>query len=127
MREIDKPFRFTWDFCLIWAAFAVAIGFLSRHIDLATWYSHGASVIVAALFSTFLIYGPVLLTRQAIRSGSRGWFVLRIFISIILVLCLFFTIWFVSGFWTETRGHLSGFILAAIATVYLHWRIDNQN
>jgi membrane associated rhomboid family serine protease len=60
------------------------------------------------------------------RSGSRGWFVLQVFISIILVLCLFFTVWFVSGYWTETSGHLAGFLLAAAATVYLHWRIGNQ-
>src|SRR6267142_3546876 len=107
MREIDKPFRFTFDFCLIWTTLAVAIWFLSRQIDLATWYSRGAFIIVASLFSTFVIYGPVLLTRQVIRSGSRGWFVLQVFISIILVLCLFFTVWFVSGYWTETSGHLA--------------------
>jgi hypothetical protein len=126
MSEIDKPFRFTWDFCLIWATLAVAIWFLSRHMDLATWYSYGAFIIVASLFSTFSIYGPVLLTRQVIRSGSRGSFVLRVFISTVLVLCLLFTVWFISGFWTEMRGHLAGCVLAASATLYLYWRIDNQ-
>src|SRR5277367_3508261 len=120
MHEIDQPFRFTFDFCLIWATLAVVICFIGRQIDLATWYSRSAFIIVASLFATFVIYGPVLLVRQVMRSGSRGWFVLQVCISIILVLCLLFTVLFVSGFWTETRGHLAGFLSAAAATVYLH-------
>jgi membrane-anchored protein YejM (alkaline phosphatase superfamily) len=127
MNEIDKPFRFTLDFCLIWGTFTIVVWFLSRQMDLVTWYSHAAFIIVGSLLATFFIYGPVLLVRQAIHSGSRGWFVLRVFISIILVLSLFFTAWFVSGLWTETRGHIAGLILCAVATIYLHWRIDNRS
>ena len=90
MSEIDKPFRFTWDFCLVWAFLAVPIWFVIRHTDFATWYSHGALIVVGSLLATFILYGPVLLLRQIIRSGSRGWFVLRVFLSVIIVTSLLF-------------------------------------
>src|ERR1700733_4377313 len=112
MSEIDKPFRFTWDFCLVWAFLAVPIWFVIRHTDFATWYSHGALIVVGSLLATFILYGPVLLLRQIIRSGSRGWFVLRVFLSVIIVTSLLFGVLFISGFWTETRGHSWGFIFA---------------
>jgi hypothetical protein len=78
-----------------------------------------------SLFATFLIYGPVLLVRQIIRSGSRGWFVARVLLSILLVTVLFFVGLYISGHGKDVSS-LWGFIAAGAATFYLHWRTDEK-
>ena len=83
MQAIDRPFRFTWDFCVVWACLAVPAFFLMRQHDVGPWYSEGAFLILVPLFASFVLYGPVLLVHQVIRSGARGWFVARIFLSIV--------------------------------------------
>lgn len=125
MQPIDKPFRFTWDFCLVWAALAVTIFFVARRWDLGPWYSQVAFFIVVPFIATFFIYGPVLLVRQIIRSGSRGWFVARVFLTIVLVAALFFSVLSflghgrdISAFWT--------LMVSGMATAYLHWKIDER-
>src|SRR6266480_4000089 len=88
MQPVDRPFRFTRDFCVVWALLVVPTFFLTRQHDFGTWYSNIAVLIVAPLFATFVLYGPVLFVRQVIRSGSRGWFVARVFLSIVLAAAL---------------------------------------
>src|SRR2546430_2280153 len=82
MQPVDRPFRFTRDFCVVWALLVVPTFFLTRQHDFGLWCSNIAVLIVAPLFATFVLYGPVLFVRQVIRSGSRGWFVARVFLSI---------------------------------------------
>jgi hypothetical protein len=123
MQPIDKPFRFTWDFCLVWMLLAVAILFLSWRWDIGPWYSHVAFIIAVPFIATFFIYGPVLLMRQIIRSGSRGWFVARAFLSVLLMLTLFFIGLHIFGHGKDISG-LWGGIIACAATVYLQWRTD---
>jgi hypothetical protein len=125
MSEIDRPFHFTWDFCLMWAIFALLAGIFSRHMDFTSWYSHVGIVVVVSLFAAFVLYGPVLLARQIIHSGSRGWFVLRVLISTVLGLGLLSGMLVATGIW-DKFGHLWGFIFAAGATFYLNWRISND-
>jgi hypothetical protein len=125
MEPIDKPFRFSWDFCLVWALLAITIIFLTWRSDLGPWYSHVAFIIVVPFIATFFVYGPVLFARQIIRSGSRGWFVARAFLSILLVLILFFIGLYIFGH-GENISSLWGFIAAGIATFYLHWRTDQK-
>ncbi len=126
MGEIDRPFRFTWDFCLVWGILAVPAWILSRRTDFVTWYAHAALIIIASLFATFVLYGPVLLTRQIIHSGSRGWFVLRVFVSPVLGVGLLCGILVATGIWSKLNERLWGFIFAAGATFYLNWRISND-
>ena len=121
MQPIDQPFRLTRDFCVVWTLLLVPAFFLTRSRDIGPWYSQAAMLILAPLFAAFLVYGPVLLARQVIRSGSRGWFVARLFLSIILTAALLLGLLLISGFYTETRAHIFAFAFTAAATAYLTW------
>src|SRR6266704_7215082 len=89
MQPIDRPFRFTWDFVVVWALLVVPAFLLTRRSDLGSWYAYCGILILLSLFATFALYGPVLLARQVIRSGSRGWFVARVLLSILLAAVMF--------------------------------------
>jgi hypothetical protein len=126
MEPIDRPFRSTRDFCIVWIMLAVPVFFLARKWDsLNAVWSTCILTVLLSLFATFFIYGPVLLRRQIIRSGSRGWFVVRVAITIVLVVALFlfgFSILGHSGdipFWLVA-------IVSTVATFYLHWRTDGR-
>jgi hypothetical protein len=123
MQPIDKPFRFMWDFCAVWALLTMTILFLSWRWDIGPWFSYLAFIIVTPFIATFFIYGPVLLARQVIRSGSRGWFVARVFFSTLFVLILFFIGLYVFGHGKDISSIWGG-IAACVATVYLQWRTD---
>jgi hypothetical protein len=90
----------------------------------ATWDNY-IFLLFVTLFATFLIYGPVLLARQIIRSGSRGWFVARVLLSILLVTVLFFVGLYIPDHGKDVSG-LWGFIAAGVATFYLHLRTDEK-
>ena len=72
MQEIDRPFRFTWEFVGIWTLLAIPATWLVASAKIRPWYSAIALAILVALFSTFVIYGPVILWRQVIHSGTRA-------------------------------------------------------
>jgi hypothetical protein len=123
MEPIDRPFRFTWDFCIVWALLLVPVLFLSRQWDLGPWYSYCAFIIVAPLIATFFIYGPVLLVCQIFRSGSRGWLVARVFVSIVLSIALFFGVLTFLGHGKDISS-VWAFVVAGVASAYLHWRTN---
>src|SRR5215831_210723 len=90
MQPIDRPFRFTLDFCIVWLVLAVPTFFLVQKWDsLHPAWSSCIKIVLLSLFATFFFYGPVLLMRQIIRSGSRGWFVARVAVTIVLSAALF--------------------------------------
>jgi len=92
------------------------------------WHARWDDYIIltfVSLFATFLIYGPVLLVRQIIRSGSRGWFVARVFLSILLVTILFFVGLYISGHGRDVSSIWGG-LAAYAATFYLHLRTDER-
>jgi hypothetical protein len=126
MQPIDKSFRFALDFCIIWLLLVVPTYLLLRHADMWSeiWGKY-IFLLFVSLFAAFLIYGPVLLTRQIIRSGSRGYFVARVLLSILFVTVLFFTALCFVGHGKDVSG-IWGFIAAGVATFYLHWRIDQK-
>src|SRR6266850_3863493 len=126
MQFVDRPFRFTWDFCVVWALLVVPTFFLTRLHDFGPWYSNIAVLIVAPFFATFVFYGPVLFVRQVIRSGPRGWFVARVFLSIVLAAAFLFGGLLLSGSYTQTKGDIFGFVFTAAATVYLNWRLQSD-
>jgi hypothetical protein len=99
---------------------------LTRRHDIGPWFSEDAFLILVPLIATFVLYGPVLLVRQVIRSGSRGWFVARLFLSIVLVAALLLGGLLLSGFHTESRGHIFAFVFSFAATVYLSWRLERH-
>src|SRR5258706_605765 len=123
MQPVDRPFRFTWDFCVVWASLVVPTFFLTHGHDFGPWYSNVAFLICVPFFATFALYGPVLFVRQVIRSGSRGWFVARVFLSIVLSAAVLLGGLLFSGYYTETRGHIFAFIFPALAIVFLSWRV----
>ena len=84
VREIDKPFRFTWDFCLVWALFFIVALYMVPQSKGAHAYERPLLALMVAVFATFLLYGPVLLVRQIFASGSRGGFVARALVSVLL-------------------------------------------
>jgi len=125
VQPIDKPFRPTWDFCVVWILLAVAVHLMLRHeMSEEMWYSYPAMVIIGSLFATFLVYGPVLLARQIIRSGSRGWFVARVFISIVSAAALFAAILYFTGH--AQHSPWVPFAMASLASTYLQWRLRNH-
>lgn len=126
MQPIDRPFRFTWDFCVVWAILVVPTFLLTRHLDFHPWYSYAGILILSPLFAAFILYGPVLLVRQVFRSGSRGGFVARLFFAILLVAVLLFGGLFLSGFYTESRARILAFFFAAAATMFLSWRTEQR-
>jgi hypothetical protein len=126
MDAVDRPFRFTWDFCLVWALLAVPVNSLARHFDLNPWYSVRAFTIVGSLFAVFIVYGPVLFMRQVIRSGSRGWFVFRTLLAIVVTTAMLLAVLIVSGYYTEVSGHFLAFVFAAAATAFLSWRTEKR-
>ena len=126
MKPIDRPFRFTLDFCVVWALLAVPAFLFIRPADIGPWYSEVAALILLPLFATFVLYGPVLLARQMIRSGSHGWFVARVLLSILLFATLLLGGLWLSERYTETRARYLAFILSAFATAYLHWRLRHE-
>jgi hypothetical protein len=123
MQPIDRPYRFTLDFGVVWALLAVPVLFLIRGSNIGPWYSQAAEVILLSLFATFVLYGPVLLARQIVRSGTRGWFVLRVFLSILFAALVYAGVLFFTGqgqhaSWTGTASF--------VAIVYLHWRLRHE-
>ena len=126
MEPIDKPFRFTFDFCVVWLMLAVPAFFLARKWDTlhAVW-SCCILTLLLSLLATFCIYGPVLLVRQIIRSGSRGWFVIRVAITIVLAIALLFFGFSIIGHGRDIPGPLI-FIVSGVAIFYLHWRTDER-
>jgi hypothetical protein len=128
MEPVDQPFRFTWDFCVAWALLTVPVLtlVLSRRWDFGSWYSDAAFIIVGPFIATFFIYGPVLFVRQIIQSGSHGWFVLRVFLSLILVATLLLVGLYFSGTYTAWRARLLAGFFTMAATVYLSWRTEKR-
>ncbi len=126
MQAIDRPFRFTRDFCVVWALLVVPAFFVTRRQDVGPWYSEGAFLILVPLFATFVLYGPVLLVRQVIRSGSRGRFVARVLFSIVLAAALLFGGLLLSGIYTESLARILAFVFTIAATVYLSWRLERH-
>jgi hypothetical protein len=124
MEPIDKPFRFTWDFCFVWILLAAPVAFLVWKCDpLAAIWSHLILLLLLSLFATFVIYGPILLVRQIVGSGSRGLLVFRVFVSTVLVIALFFCALSVFGHGRDIPGFWV-FVVAGVSTAYLNWRID---
>ncbi|SRR5258708_2316789 len=124
MQPIDRPFRFTWDFGVVWALLVVPAFVLTHRSELRPWYSCCGLLILLPLFAAFALYGPVLLARQLIRSGSRGWFVARVFFSVIVAATLLFGGLYISGFYTRDGAGILAFLFVAAATVYLNWRLE---
>ena len=125
MQPIDRPFRFTRDFCVVWALLAVVIYFVARRWDLGSWYSQAAFFVVVPFIATFFVYGPVLLVRQVMQSGARGWLVARVFITTVLVVALFFAVLHylrpgkdIPEIWVA--------LVSTAAVVYLDWRIGRR-
>ena len=122
MQPIDRPFRFTWDFCVVWALLALATFFLMRQQTfLGPWYSYAALLILASLFETFVLYGPVLLARQVIRSEAHGRFVLRVLAFMVATAGLLLGGLLLTGNYTEHRANVLALIFTLGATVYLSW------
>jgi hypothetical protein len=124
MQQIDRPFRLTWDFLVVWALLVVPVFLVTHHADLGPWYSYCGILILLPLIATFVLYGPVLLVRQIVRSGSRGWFVARVFLSITLVAVLLFGGLYLSGFYTSSHARILAFLFSAAAVAYLNWRLE---
>jgi hypothetical protein len=125
MQPIDRPFRPAWDFFVVWVFLAAVMFFVTHRSELAELpVAYYAELILIPFFATFILYGPVLLARQIIRSGSRGWFVARVLISVLLAAVLFAAIMFYTGH-GDHASWWSG-SAAFVAITYLHWRLRDE-
>jgi len=55
MQPIDRPFRFTLDFAIVWLLLAVPAFLVIRRADMGPWYSEAAAVLLLSLFATFVL------------------------------------------------------------------------
>ena len=124
--EIDRPFRFSWDFCFVWLVFFGVAWYGIPRSKGAYSYEHPLKSLLFSLVATFLVYGPVLLARQIVRSGSRGRFVGRVLASILFFIVLAGSVFYFIPY-TDARGHLFAFAVAFGATLYLHWRLGSPH
>ena len=125
MQPIDRPFRFTWDFCVVWSFLTVITFFLTRRSELAEIrLSYVAILILLPFFATFILYGPVLLALQIVRSDAPGWFVARVLVSILLVAVLIAVIMLFTGRGDHGAWWSGAASFAAVA--YLHWRLRDE-
>ena len=85
MTEIDKPFKITPKFAVLWGCLGVVVGFLIFCYYDGAVYEQVLLTIIVALFATFCLYGPIVLARQVGASGERGWFVLWIAVCVVLL------------------------------------------
>jgi hypothetical protein len=126
MKPIDQPFRPKWDFFVAWAFLAVATFLLTRQMEQDEgWYAYSAILILLSLFATIIIYGPVLLVRQIIRSDSRGWFVARVALTIVIAASIFFLGFHLFAPGKEVPVLWIG-IISGLATFYLNWKINRR-
>jgi hypothetical protein len=126
MQPIDRRFRFTWDFCIVWAFLTAVVFLLTRRSELAeVRLSYFAILILLPFFGTFVLYGPVLLARQIIHSGSRGWFVARVLFSVLLAAVVFAAVLFYTGHADDASWW--GGTASFVAIVYLHWRLTGRS
>ena len=126
METIDRPFRFTRAFCLIWALLSLPAFMLTGSAKLGPWYSDLGITIVVSLIATFILYGPVLLVRQMVRSGSRGRFIARVFLPAFLAGVLLIgglSFW---GFYPESTARVLALSLVVAATGYLSWSVKRD-
>ena len=122
MQPIDRPFRFTLDFAVVWVLLGVPAFFFIRRVDTdSPWYSQAAELVLLPLFATFVLYGPILLASQIVRSGTRGLFVLRVLLSALLAAVFFAAVLLVTGH-GEDSTYLAG-TATLVAIAYLEWRL----
>ena len=120
--DIDRRFRFTWDFCLVWLVLFIVTLCVLPASKGAHAYEHPLASVLVSLSATFVVYGPVLLVRQIIRSGSRGWFVARVFLSALILLLVAGSILYFVGY-TPERGHIFAAVSGFWSVAFLHWRL----
>jgi hypothetical protein len=128
MTEIDEQFKPKRDFFVAWILIAIALLCYARPWTFALpWFSKAAFILVVPFILTFFIYGPILFLKQVVRSGARGWFVFRTFISVMLFTSL--SIWglvFMFGFnASQARLVAMPFLIAAI--VYLNCQMERSD
>jgi hypothetical protein len=128
MEEIDKPFRPRWDFILVWAILAISIFiYRDKFNDGLPWYSVMAFVIVVPFILTFFVYGPMLLVRQVIKSGSRGRFVLADFFLLLgpaIVIC---GVLLITGYDRVAKGMVFPLLFFGIFCSLLHYKKQQRN
>jgi hypothetical protein len=125
MNPIDQPFRPKWDFFAAWALLGVVTFLLTRGMEKEQgWYCYGSILILLSLFAAIILYGPVLLTHQIIRSGSRGRFVARVFVSTLLAAVLFATFMYFTGHGDHASWWSGAAAFTALA--YLHWKLRGE-
>jgi len=88
MEEIDKPFRPTKSFMVVWALLiAVVLIYHKALIDTTLpWYSTVSFIVLVPFIATFLVWGPVMLLCQVRSSGPRGRFVFRMWLLTVAIL-----------------------------------------
>jgi hypothetical protein len=124
MLPIDQPFRPKKDFFVAWSLIAiVGVAYARPWTFDLPWFSKVACALVVPFTLTFFIYGPILFMRQVVRSGSRGWFVFRTFISVCLSIALFLGVLYLVEGRLSLSGSPLGGILSFFAILYLHLRI----
>ena len=128
MSEIDQPFRPRKDFFVAWFVIAVGAVAYSRPwtFDLP-WFSKVAFVLIVPLALTFFIYGPIMLMRQIASSGTRGWFVLRVFLSITVGIASILGVAYLIGGESAISGHPWGVILGILAVVLLNLAVGRED
>ena len=126
MQSKDRPFRFALDTCAVWLVLAITAFWMTYKVNVGPWNSRILAVIVLPLAASLALYGPVLLARQIVHTTVPGWFVVRIFLSILILSALFFGVVWCLGNEMEILQTILVFAVLQLATVYLHWKLKDK-
>jgi hypothetical protein len=127
MSPIDQEFRPKKDFFVAWFLIAVAAVAIGRpwSFDLPR-FSKVAWILVVPFILTFFIYGPVLLARQIIHSGTRGWLVFRTFMAVILGAGLILGVLHLAGLQGSAFAQIVEVGVTAFAIIVLDMRTGKR-
>lgn len=127
MNPIDQEFRPKRDFFVAWFLIAIAAVIIGRpwSFDLP-WFSKVAWILAVPFILTFFIYGPVLLVREFIHSGTRGWLVFKTFLAVILGAGLILGVLHLAGLQGSAFGQMVKAGVTAIAIIVLDARIERR-
>jgi hypothetical protein len=101
---------------------------VQKYVAGSYWYSNFALAIIVSLFLDFLLYGPVLLLRQIRSSGTRGYFMLRVVVSVLMFIVIAVAVMYFGNLSSKEEGWARFAILsiAAVASFYVNYRISCQ-
>ena len=127
MKPIEKQYRFTWDFYILWILIALGIILIAKpwqfdmHIVSKVAVTIGMPFILAIVLHTFIHFIIAI-----VQSGSYGFLVLYRFLIFLFSMGLIFGVLLITGLYTESRARFFGFVFALLSTFIADYIIKRK-